>query len=359
MNKENFYVVIMAGGIGSRFWPESRVQRPKQFLDILGLGKSLIRMTFERFLPLIPAERIYVVTHDDYRKQVKEHLPELSESQILCEPSRRNTGPCVAFAMRVIQAKNPDAFFVSAPADHIIMKETKFLQILEEAFETAERSDSLVTLGIQPTRPDTGYGYINYDSNSNGSAKPVLQFTEKPNLEKAQAFLDAGTFLWNAGIFIWGVKTLERNFREHAPEVISCFPSLASHVTGYTDEEIESIYTDVPSISVDYAILEKSKDVLTIPSQFGWSDLGTWASLHAEAEKDLYQNAILGDPIKLIDTKNCIVRIPKNKLAVVNGLEDYIVIDNDNVLLIFPKSQEQEIKTLTSELKESGATQYV
>lgn len=349
MPNNNNYVAIMAGGVGSRFWPASRTARPKQFLDILGIGKSLLRMTFERFLALCPAENIFIVTNGIYRDLVKEHLPELSDNQILCEPSRNNTGPCIAYTALKLQVLNPEANLVVAPSDHIILQELNFIQALKTALDFTEKNNALLTLGIQPSRPDTGYGYINFDKKATeGNVHQVLRFTEKPPLEQAQAFLASGDYLWNAGIFIWKVKNLIEAFGQHASEILDVLWAEPEHYNTPGEQAyIDRVYPNTLSISIDYAIMEKAGNVYTIPSSFGWSDLGTWASLHAEAAQDAQQNVINLGPNLLYNVNNCLLRAPKDKLVVIKDLEDYIVVDEGDILLIHPKAKEQEIKKIT------------
>ncbi|KGE86756.1 MAG: mannose-1-phosphate guanylyltransferase [Phaeodactylibacter xiamenensis] len=349
-NNSNTYVAIMAGGIGSRFWPASREERPKQFLDILGVGKSLIRLTFERFLKLCPASNIFIVTNKQYAGLVKEHLPELTDNQILTEPSRNNTAPCIAYTAFKLQALNPDANLVVAPSDHIILKEDTFVETLQQGLAFTAANDALLTLGITPTRPDTGYGYIEIDPKVPGDSnqpKSVKAFREKPDRPTAQQYLDSGNYLWNAGIFVWRVSSLLKAFAENAPEIHRILGAGAPHYNTPQEQAfIDEAYPTTPSISVDYAIMEKAGNVFTIPSDFGWSDLGTWASLHAESPKDDQSNVAQGSPIQLIDTQDTLVRAPKGKRLVIGGLDDYIVVDEGDVLLIWPKSREQEIKHL-------------
>ncbi len=360
MMNSNTYVAIMAGGIGSRFWPGSRESRPKQFLDILGVGKSLIRLTFERFLLLCPKENIFILTNKQYREQVKEHLPELEYSQIICEPSRNNTAPCVAYTAFKLQGLNPNANFVVAPSDHIILKEQAFVDYLKKALEFTANNNALVTLGIQPSRPDTGYGYINYEATSNDGVHKVVKFTEKPNLEKAKTFLKSGDYVWNAGIFIWNVKHILNSFKENAPTIYDLFDGIRGDLnTAKEQAVIDEVYPTSPNISIDYAILEKANNVYTIPSEFGWSDLGTWNSLHAEAPKDENQNVVNSDNILLYNVNNCLVRAPKDKLVLLKDMEDFIVVDEGDVLLVFPKSKEQEIKPLTKEIRKLKGTRYL
>lgn len=365
----NTYVAIMAGGIGSRFWPASRTARPKQFLDILGVGKSLIRLTFERFLNLCPAEHIFIVTNELYRDLVKEHLPELSDNQILCEPSRNNTGPCVAYTAFKLHQLNPEANFIIAPSDHIVLKEGVFIEALQKGLTFTTQNDALLTLGIRPSRPDTGYGYIKFDqttvepaaSNDNiGGVHRVQQFTEKPQLEKARKFLASGDYLWNAGIFIWRTKSILAAFERHAHSI---WEILGQNQGIYnTDEEqafINEHYPTTPSISVDYAIMEQAENIYTIPADFGWSDLGTWASLHAESAPDEWGNVITGGQVHLNDVTQSLIRAPKDKLLVLRDLDNYIIVDEGDVLLIYPKSKEQEIKALTQEIAKSDGRQFL
>lgn len=350
MDKNNTYVAIMAGGIGSRFWPASREERPKQFLDILGVGKSLIRLTFERFLHLCPAENIFIVTNGMYKDLVLEHLPELTENQVLCEPSRNNTAPCVAYTAFKLHALNPEANFVVAPSDHVVLKEEAFINYLKKALAFTENNNALVTLGIQPSRPDTGYGYINFSANGSDIHK-VVEFKEKPNLETAKAYLANGNYLWNAGIFIWKAANVLQQFKQHATEIYNILEAGQSKYNT-TEEQafIDQAYPTTPSISVDYAIMERSKDVYTIPSEFGWSDIGTWASLHAELPKDDNGNVVNADKFLLDEVNDCLIRLPKDKLLVAKGLDDFIIVDEEDVLLIYPKSKEQEIKGVVKRL---------
>ena len=343
----------MAGGGGSRFWPASTEDTPKQFLDILGVGKSLLRLTFERFLNLVPADRILIVTNKKYKALTQLHLPELPEENILCEPSRNNTAPCVAYTALRLRAENPDAVFVTAPSDHVILKEEAFLQKITEAFEYVEANNAIVTLGIQPTRPDTGYGYIevsNDESDVPNKIHKVSSFKEKPNKEVAQQYLDAGNYLWNGGIFIWKANDLIDSFRLNAPEIIEVLTQDESNfATNREQEYIDKVYLDTPSISVDYAILERADNVYTIPADIGWSDLGTWNSLHAFLDKDQNLSVTIGANTHLIDTKNTIVRSDSAKVVIIKGLDEYIVVDEPDALLIYPKDDEQEIKNVVKE----------
>ncbi|MEO1263437.1 MAG: mannose-1-phosphate guanylyltransferase [Bacteroidota bacterium] len=359
-NPSNTYVAIMAGGIGSRFWPASRIARPKQFMDILGVGKSLIRLTFERFLHLCPAENIFIVTNGMYKELVNEHIPELTDNQILCEPSRNNTGPCVAYTAFKLNALNPDANFIVAPSDHVILKEEAFVSNLRKALSYTARQDAIVTLGIQPVRPDTGYGYINYTKEATAEdVHKVISFKEKPNKATAETYLKSGDYLWNAGIFVWSAKTILSAFKTLSPDIYSILQA-GNHLYN-TDQEqafIDQAYPGTPNISVDYAILEKSSNVYTIPSDIGWSDLGTWASLHAEREQNAEGNVLQGQ-INAIEVNNSLVRMPKDKLAVIKGLDDYIIVDEEDVLLIWPKGEEQGIKGMLKDLREKSSGNFL
>jgi mannose-1-phosphate guanylyltransferase len=341
----------MAGGIGSRFWPSSTTDRPKQFLDILGVGKSLIRMTFERVLPLCPAEQIMVLTNKKYKALVMEHLPELPKKNILCEPSMNNTAPCIAYMALKIGQRDPEASFAVLPSDHVILKEDIYRQKLDQAFLFAENNDALVTLGISPTRPDTGYGYINYipDAIKEGVYK-VAAFKEKPDEAQAQKYLASGQYLWNAGMFVWSVRSILASFRKNASEVMDV---LSKDISAYnTDREqayIDEVYPDTENISIDYAILERADNVYTLPSDIGWSDLGTWSSLHAYMS-DKTDQVTIGSNIHLINSNNIIVMSNNDKTIVINGLQDYIVVDEDHALMIYPKSDEQEIKEVVKRL---------
>lgn len=352
---QHTYVAIMAGGVGSRFWPASREANPKQFLDILGVGKSLLQLTYERFLNLCPAENIFIVTNAAYRELVRDQLPTIGDNQILGEPSRNNTAPCVAYTALKLHALDPEANLVVAPSDHIILQENRFIGNLQSALDFCAANDALLTLGIKPSRPDTGYGYIHYEKSEAISASPhaggvhkVIRFTEKPPLEKAREFVASGDYLWNAGIFIWKVSSLLAAFRQYAGDI---FDILGAGMPYYnTDEEqsfIDQAYPTTPNISIDYAILEKAPNVYTIPADFGWSDLGAWASLHAEAGKDDNGNSVNAKPFLLYNVTNSLIRAPHGKLVVVKDLDGYIVVDEEDVLLIHPKSKEQEIKQIT------------
>ena len=346
--QQSTYLAIMAGGVGSRFWPASREATPKQFLDILGVGKSLLRLTFERFLPIIPADRIYIVTNELYREQVLEHLPEISSGQVICEPSRNNTAPCVAFTAYKLLNLDPEANLIFAPSDALILDNENFRSTILSGLAFTEANEAIVTLGIQPTSPNTGYGYIEFDQDSNQSSVHVVnRFTEKPPLETAKAYLQAGNYLWNAGIFMFRAAVIRKAFAQYATEIHDLFASGDSLFN--TSEEsnfLKSEYPKSPSISVDYAIMEKADNIYTIPSDFGWSDLGTWNALYDLSDKSAAGNVTLTDRHVLEDTAGSLIRIPEGKTVVVKGLEDYIIVDESDVLLIWPKSDEQAIKAV-------------
>lgn len=354
----------MAGGIGTRFWPISRTSHPKQFIDILGTGKSLIRQTYDRFLKVCLKENIYIVTNEIYKNLVLEQISGISVDQIICEPSRRNTAPCIAYASYKIAQINPNANIVVAPSDHIILKEENFIEIIEAALKATEKNDWLLTLGITPSRPDTGYGYIQFNQDScyidEEKIKKVKTFTEKPGLEMAQSFLQSGDFLWNSGIFIWSLKSILNAFEQHLPEIAASFTEGASKYN--TTEEVSFIkktYTLCKSISIDYGIMEKADNVYVLRSDFGWSDLGTWGSLYDTREKNKDGNTIVGKNVIVYDSKNCIVNMPNDKLVVMQGLEDYIVVESDNILLICKKSDEQQIRTFVNDVKVEKGEQFV
>jgi len=350
---ENNYVLIMAGGVGSRFWPKSRNQFPKQFIDILGIGKSLLQLTYERFSNICPSENIYVLSNEQYRELITEQLPDLPKSNIISEPTRNNTAPCIAYASFKIASLNPEAKIVVAPSDHLILKEDVFLAKIAEALNFAQNNDALITLGISPSRPDTGYGYINYDQYGNEGVHKVFRFLEKPNAEKAREFLAEGNYLWNAGIFIWNVSSILAGLKKHAAEIYDLFAAgIAVYNTDAEPDFIAANYPLAQNISIDYAVMEKAENVYTIPCEFGWSDLGTWASLYDVLEKDENNNVFHGYNMNLENTSNCIIQVPQNKVVVVNGLNNYIIVDHGDVLLIYPKEQEQQIKEVSKQIAE-------
>lgn len=360
MINKNFYAVIMAGGIGSRFWPVSRQHTPKQFIDILGVGKTLIQLTYERFAKICPAENVFIVTNEAYRDTVRRQIPGIAEDQILCEPIMRNTAPCIAFACYKIARQNPDAVTVVAPSDHLILKEDLFADSIEKALNTASEADVLLTLGIVPSRPDTGYGYVQYTENKlNDYFHKVKTFTEKPNLELAQTFIRSGDFLWNAGIFIWNVKAIIAAFQRFLPEMHEIFHEGAPYFNTTKESHfIRTAYAQCTNISIDYAIMERADNVYVMPGNFGWSDLGTWGSLHSVKEKDDRNNAVTGNHVKLYDTSDCIVHVPQKKVVILQGMENYIVVDTGDVLLICKKSAEQQIKQIAADVKQQEGDKF-
>ncbi len=360
---KNYYCVIMAGGVGSRFWPMSRKSHPKQFMDVLGTGKTLIQLTFERFTKLLPPENIYIVTNKIYKDLVLEQLPRIAEKQVLCEPSMRNTAPCIAYANYKIKEENPDAVVVVAPSDHIILKEEEFVKDIKTALEAAASNDWLLTLGIRPSRPDTGYGYIQYQNDNVSPLSKhlykVKTFTEKPNLELAKSFLESGDFLWNSGIFIWSLKSIMNAFEKHLAGVDNLFKKgIGKYNTADEEKFISETYAVCQNISIDYGIMEKAENVYVLSVDFGWSDLGTWGSLYAIREKDENGNAMVGNVLSY-DNKNCIVNISKGKLAVIQGLDDYIVVLQDDALLICRKEDEQQIRQFVNDVKMEKGEKFV
>jgi mannose-1-phosphate guanylyltransferase len=361
MNKNN-YAIIMAGGIGSRFWPISRSSHPKQFIDILGTGKTLIQNTYERFLKVCPPENIYIVTNENYTKLVRTQLPDIGEQQILTEPVMRNTAPCVAYGCFKIESLNPEAVIVVAPSDQQILDEEAFVHAIEKSLETAAGSESLITLGIKPSRPDTGYGYIQYtDHVINHDFHKVKTFTEKPTLEIARTFIQSGDFLWNAGIFVWSAKAIVKAFGQHLPEMHEIFAD-ARPVYNTENEKahIHKAYQHCINISIDYGIMEKADNVYVLPSAFGWSDLGTWASIYDLAEKDYVGNAVIpSEKVIMYDSSNCMVNVPGEKLVILQGLHDFIVVESNNTLLICPRDQEQNVKQVVADVKNKFGVKYI
>jgi mannose-1-phosphate guanylyltransferase len=357
--QQNNYVVIMAGGIGSRFWPFSRTAHPKQFHDILGTGKTLLQMTAERFEGICPKENIYVVTNQDYYQLVKTQLPFMGDHQILMEPVMRNTGPCIAYASYKILQQNPEATLVVAPADHIILKEHVFREKIQTAIREVEKHDILVTLGIQPTRPDTGYGYIQVLENETlGPMNKVKTFTEKPSLEIAREFVESGDFVWNAGIFVWKARQIVESFKAYLPEVASLFEDIAHCYYSDTEKDTVKIaYYQCKNISIDYGIMEKARNVYVLRSDLGWSDLGTWKSLYEILPKDKNQNVVQADALTY-ETSNTIIKVSEKRLVIVQGLDNYIVAEHGNVLLICQKDQEQRIKQFVADVKDKKGSDY-
>lgn len=363
MNNNNF-CIIMAGGVGARFWPMSRKDHPKQFIDILGTGETLIQATFNRFLKVCPPENIYIVTNESYRQLVLKQLPMITEAQVLCEPSRRNTAPCIAYANYTILQRNPDANVVVAPSDHIILKEDVFTEVILAALKATAEHDWLLTLGIQPNRPDTGYGYIQFEEKeaceSDSRVRKVKTFTEKPQLEMAKQFLASGDFLWNSGIFIWKLKTIMQSFAKHLPDVDQLFRAgIGKYATPEEPQFIEQTYSMCKNISIDYGVMEKADNVYVLSSDFGWSDLGTWGSLYDIRQKDNDANAVVGQNVMMYDSKNCIVNMPKDKLVVLQGLDGYIVVEDEGTLLVCRKEDEQQIRQFVNDVMIEKGEKYV
>lgn len=351
----------MAGGIGSRFWPMSRTTHPKQFLDILGTGKTMLQQTFDRYNKLVPAENIFIVTAREYLSKVKDQLPQIPAQNILTEPSRKNTAPCIAYVAFKLQQINPDALMIAAPADNLILDDHAFLETTETALRFIDHINALVTIGIKPTHPNTGYGYIQHDDlEAAPGIYKVKTFTEKPNLELAKTFIDSGDFLWNAGIFTWKVKNLVNAFEQHLPEIYEVFAAEKDNFNTPEEEKaIERIYPQCTNISIDFGIMEKADNVYVIPASFAWSDLGTWNSAWQNMEKDYFHNAVAGDQVMVFDTRNTMVHVPDNKLVLLQGMEDYIVVDTKDVLLICKRDKEQEIKDYLAEVKRNKGDKYL
>jgi mannose-1-phosphate guanylyltransferase len=357
----NHYVAIMAGGVGSRFWPVSRAALPKQFLDILNSGESLIQATYNRFARFIPPENIFVVTTREYVSLVEEHLPLLNPANILSEPSRKNTAPCIAYMSFKLQNRNPEATFIVAPADHLILDEAAFEEACIRALNFVKSNPCLLTLGIKPTYPNTGYGYIQYNNEEVGEGIfKVKIFTEKPNLELAKTFLASGDFLWNSGIFIWKVEDIIYAFERYMPEMYDLF-SGDKHLFDTVEEEatIDSIYPQCSNISIDFGVMEKASNVKIMPVSFGWSDLGTWNAAYENMEKDYLGNAVKGDNVVVIDATRNIVHTPHDKLILLQGLDDFIVVDTKDVLLICKKEKEQEIKDYIADIKRNKGDKFL
>jgi mannose-1-phosphate guanylyltransferase len=361
MNK-SYYAIIMAGGIGSRFWPISRTSHPKQFIDILGTGKTLIQNTYDRFLKICPKENIYIVTNEIYTGLVKKQLPDMADDQILTEPVMRNTAPCIAYGSFKIESLDPNAAIVVAPSDHLILDEAAFVSSIEKSLKVATENQCLITLGIKPSRPDTGYGYIQYtDKSLKNDFYKVKTFTEKPTLEIAKTFIQSGDFLWNAGIFVWSAKAIVNAFSQHLPEMHEIFAD-ARPVYNTPDEKnlLHKAYLQCTNISIDYGIMEKANNVYVLPSEFGWSDLGTWASIYELAEKDYVGNAVIpSEKVIMYDSSNCMVNVPGEKLVILQGLHDFIVVEANNTLLICPRDQEQNVKKVVADVKQQFGVKYI
>jgi len=354
----------MAGGVGSRFWPVSRTEFPKQFIDFFGIGKTLIQSTYERFLNICLPENIFIVTNEIYVPLIKEQLPELSENQILGEPMMRNTAPCIAYGAMKITELNPDAVIVVAPSDHTIGNQPAFIKAIELAMEAAAKCNCLITLGIKPNRPDTGYGYIQYNDDTLANRDDIYKvktFTEKPNLELAKSFLQSGDFLWNAGIFIWSAKAINKALAKHLPDMHEIFTGgKADYNTPSEKTFISSAYQLCTNISIDFGIMEKADNVYVLPADFGWSDLGTWASIYEMAEKDYVGNAVIpSEQVMMYDSSNCMVNVPGEKLVILQGLHDYIVVESNNMLLVCPRAEEQNVKNIVADVKAKFGGKFI
>ncbi len=349
----------MAGGVGSRFWPESRGECPKQFLDILGTGKTFLRQTYERFLPLVPPENIIVVTGEGYRDLVAEQIPELAPSRILGEPLGRNTAPCIAYAAFRLRTIDPDSVMIVTPADHLITGEEEFRRAIAESVDFASAHEAMMTIGIKPTRPDTGYGYIQIEERGEGICK-VRTFTEKPNAELAKVFVDSGEFFWNSGIFVWRTEVILRALRENMEDMYQLFSASADDFgTARETDTVRRIYSEIRPVSIDFGVLEHAAGVHMRLSDFGWSDVGTWNSLYENLPHDAGGNAVTGLVRLSGEVAGSLIRVPEGKLAVVNGLEDYIVVDTPDVLLVWPRSREQEIRQVVTSLRFDGGEEFL
>jgi len=351
----------MAGGIGSRFWPESRTHHPKQFLDLLGTGKSLIQWTYKRFSEICPKENIYFITNHHYINTLKEQIPEINSDNIISEPSRKNTAACAAYFAHKMMALNRKANIIMSPADHLIMDENSFERTTNDALEFVAHHNALLTMGIKPTRPDTGYGYIQYDPEDElENVYKVKTFTEKPSLELARTFLKSGDFLWNSGIFVWNVNTIMDALEKYMPEMHEVFLQATDvYNTSKEQEVVAGLYSQCINTSIDYGIMEKAKNVYVMPSYFGWCDLGTWESAYENSTKDYLGNAVFGDNVMIIDASECMIKAPKNKLVLIQGLEKFIVIDTKDVLLICERNREQQIKEYVAEVKRNKGEKYL
>jgi len=365
VRNKNYFCVIMAGGIGSRFWPLSKTKKPKQFLDILGTGKTLLQQTYERIQEIIPIENILVVTNEDYCDLVLDQLPLLRPDQVLLEPLRRNTAPCIAFANYKLKELNPDAKVMVAPSDHVILKEKDFLDVVKKGLQFVTDNDCLLTLGIQPNRPETGYGYIQINGDKsaielNNSFRKVKTFTEKPDQKMAELFIESGDFFWNSGMFFWSLKTIMSSFEKLLPEVDNLFKEgVGKYNTSDERRFISESYPNCRNISIDYGIMEKADNVYVLCSDFGWSDLGTWGSLYDKLEKNKEKNSVIGKNVFTYESANCLINIPDEKLVVIQGLNDYIVVESENILLICSKKDEQKIKQYVNDVKLEKGDEYI
>jgi len=359
MKNKNYYAILMAGGVGSRFWPVSTQNFPKQFHDMLGTGDTLIQKTFNRLAQLIPEENIFILTNERYNDLVFEQLPSVTKRQVVLEPAMRNTAPCILYAALKIQKENEDAVMIVAPSDHWIEDEQAFSSNVKTAFDFCESQNALMTLGITPTFPNTGYGYIEFDKSNTSTIKPVHQFREKPDYETAKSFLEQGNFLWNAGIFMWSAKSVISAFEINQPGLFQLFKQgYDTYNTDLEDAFIKENYAKAENISIDYAIMEKSDNVYVIPATFDWNDLGTWGSLYDKLDKDEQNNAVVNSKVLAEDATGNMIRSKKDKIVVVDGLKDYIIVDKDEVLLIFPKQKEQDIKKVLQNVKANFGEEF-
>jgi len=358
MNK-NYYAVLMAGGVGSRFWPVSTTENPKQFHDMLGAGSTLIQKTFQRLNKFVPTENILILTNERYNDLVLEQLPMVKQDQVVLEPAMRNTAPCILYAALKIQKMNPDGVMIVAPSDHWIEDEVAFAKDVTACFEKCEQEAVLCTLGIKPSFPNTGFGYIEFDKSDDSQLKTVHQFREKPDYETAKEFLAQGNFLWNAGIFMWSVKTIVDAFKAYQPKQYELFATgIAAYNTAAESAFIAENYPKAENISIDYAILEQSKAIYVLAATFDWNDLGTWGSLFDKLDKDKAGNAVVNAQVLAEDASGNMIRSPKDKIVVVDGLQNYIIVDKKDVLLIYPKSKEQDIKKVLNKVKDKFGDKY-
>ena len=354
MTDKRNHIVIMAGGIGSRFWPMSTTECPKQFIDVLGVGRSLLQLTYDRFQGICLPENIWIVTNKKYLELCREQLPDVPTENILLEPCRRNTAPCIAYVSWRIKSKNPKANVVVTPSDHIVTDTVEFQRVITSCLKFTGETDAIVTLGMKPNRPETGYGYIQADlsvsSPRNKEIFRVESFREKPDIETAKKYMQQNNFFWNAGVFIWSVSTIVNAFRVYQPAISKVFEGM-EHIYGTPEEQenIDKCYPECENISVDYAIMEKAEEIFVCPANFGWSDLGTWGSLVEQSKKDLYGNSLIGNDIRLYDSHNCIVHTMNEKQVIIQGLDGYIIAENDNRLLICKLSEEQRIKQFSEQ----------
>lgn len=354
MADQHNHLVIMAGGVGSRFWPMSTVEKPKQFIDVLGTGRTLIQMTLDRFKGICPLENVWVVTNKRYATLVKEQLPGIKDSNILLEPCRRNTAPCIAYVSWRIKVEDPKANVVVSPSDHIVMDTAEFQRVVKECMSFTAESDSIVTLGMKATRPETGYGYIQADLTSTALRHPEIYrvdaFHEKPDLATATKYLAESNYFWNAGIFIWSVETIVNALRIYAPRINNIFERLQDvYGTDKEQEAIDRSYPDCDNISIDYAVMEKAEEIFVCPADFGWSDLGTWTSLLMQTKHDINGNSLIGDDIKTYETHNCVIHTLGERKVIIQGLEGYIVAENDKQLLVCKLAEEQRIRQFVEE----------